>query len=820
VIDAVRARAKAVARRRWRAWLALGLLIGLAAGIVVSLVAGGRRVESAYDRFLAVSAPSDVAILDGGDFGFSGRLDLDRLAALPEVEESSKGSVYFMPRARWRNGRISTYDFLPLASQDGRLGTVIDRPRILAGRAADPDRPDEAVLGFVAADRLGLEPGDEVTLTLVPEASFQVALVEALAEFPDRISGRDPSNALDDALDDVEVVDVTVRVVGIVAAPGGFPPLTGDSPAFLHVTPAFAQHHADAQLVHQGTLFARVRDGVSIDAFKDEVARVAGDQDVPIGYTRADQADAVNRSLRLQAVALWALAGLIGAVAVIVLVQVLRRVAATESGDDAALRSIGFTRHQLVGCAVPRAVVIAASAAVVTVVVAVALSAVWSSGVARRAEPDPGLFLDARPVAIGIVFVVVFVLAVGLATTWLATAAGPTPRARRFRRGALLGGVRLPLPLSVGRREALDRRPAGAGSRAGSAVVMLAAATAAFAVTSTFESSLDRFLDTPEQFGWGWDLQIGGVASPDIAEPILEGLAANPDVEAVAAGAIAQFTVEDEPVTAYALDDVQGEVPAVVLEGRSPQRAREIALGGVTLRAIGAVVGDEVSVSVGETVARFRVVGRAVFPNIGDRGELGTGARVTWQGYRRLVPEPPRNTFLVAFGPGADAAAVSEQLRTSIEPVPATRARDRAPNDLQDLGRSDQAATLAALALSLLAVATLWQVLVTSASQRRVEHATLRTLGLYRRDLLVVFTSHALTLCVLGLLFGLPLGIVLGRWSWMLVADRLGFLARPEVPVTSLAAAAVGLLVVGAAASLYPGWRSARQHPARGLRTE
>ena len=39
-------------RARWRAWLAIALMLGIAAGVVMAAAAGARRTDSAVPRFL------------------------------------------------------------------------------------------------------------------------------------------------------------------------------------------------------------------------------------------------------------------------------------------------------------------------------------------------------------------------------------------------------------------------------------------------------------------------------------------------------------------------------------------------------------------------------------------------------------------------------------------------------------------------------------------------------------------------------------------------------------------------------------------------
>ena len=62
---AVWVRARAELRARWRAWLGLMLLLGLAGGTVMALAAGARRTDTAYDRLVAAAASRIVWMRDG-----------------------------------------------------------------------------------------------------------------------------------------------------------------------------------------------------------------------------------------------------------------------------------------------------------------------------------------------------------------------------------------------------------------------------------------------------------------------------------------------------------------------------------------------------------------------------------------------------------------------------------------------------------------------------------------------------------------------------------------------------------------------------------
>src|SRR6202034_4866532 len=69
-------------RGRWLSWAVLVLLVALAGGVVLTAVAGARRTDSAYARFLAAYKASD-ALVGPADYG-TGGYD-DALGSLPGV---------------------------------------------------------------------------------------------------------------------------------------------------------------------------------------------------------------------------------------------------------------------------------------------------------------------------------------------------------------------------------------------------------------------------------------------------------------------------------------------------------------------------------------------------------------------------------------------------------------------------------------------------------------------------------------------------------------------------------------------------------------
>ena len=132
----------------------------------------------------------------------------------------------------------------------------------------------------------------------------------------------------------------------------------------------------------------------------------------------------------------------------------------------------------------------------------------------------------------------------------------------------------------------------------------------------------------------------------------------------------------------------------------------------------------------------------------------------------------------------------------------------------------DAAPAVIAGLMALVAAITLLHALLTTAQRGRRTLALLRTLGFTGTQLQATVAWHALLLVGAAVVVGLPLGIVAGRWAWILFAQELGVVARSLVPEVALAVAAGAVLVAGVVVAAFPGWRAARIPVAAALRTD
>ena len=306
--------------------------------------------------------------------------------------------------------------------------------------------------------------------------------------------------------------------------------------------------------------------------------------------------------------------------------------------------------------------------------------------------------------------------------------------------------------------------------------------------------------------------------SPTSGHAVAAGLDENPAVAGYATGTITEIAVNGVRAEAFAVEPEGAGVGPALLAGRAPEHADEIVLGTQTLRAADARIGDDVRVLVGNESRRFRVVGRAVFPDVGDIGQLGRGAFLTFDAVDGVGGPAPRNVVLVKFAPDADRAAGVASLTRAIAPLPVTSAA--LPRDLASFGRVDGLPIAVAAILGVMAGAVLVYTLLTAIRRRRRDLAVLKSLGFLRRDVARTVTVQALTLAALAVVIGLPVGVVLGRFVWNRFADWQGIPSVPTVSVLALALVGVAVLVVAALIAIVPARLAARTRPADTLRAE
>ena len=489
------------------------------------------------------------------------------------------------------------------------------------------------------------------------------------------------------------------------------------------------------------------------------------------------------------------------------------------AADYPTLRALGVSRAQLILLGVGRAGLVAAVTAGVALIVAVALSPLMPIGRAGDLEPQPGIDFDVLVLAAGAALIFLAALAAGAiaaARTALAAGAPSSPVSIGARAGTSTP-IGLPPAMLAGIRLAFARGPGASGVAAGPIITGVVAAVAVAAAALIFSASLGKLLTTPSLYGQNWDYEAPFDPSdvPKLrAGGRIPGLPPGRWLNGAAVGASSSLVVGGNLVGVDAYDDVKGRVPPTVVEGRAPTRAGEILLARKTLDELDLQIGDSVEVRRGTRTAPMRVVGLGVLPE-GERVKFGEGAALTFEGFKRVVPDAILFLVHLNVATGAEHEAGMARLERQYDwPGPAR------PSSIGDFGGIEGMPTLIAGLLVLTAAAALAHALVTSVRRRRRELAILKTLGFVRGQILAAVAWQATTLAGIGLIVGLPLGVAAGRFVWNVFAEDLGVVPEPVVPAGWTLLIVPATLLIAVLIAAIPGRMAARTQPALALRTE
>jgi hypothetical protein len=426
--------------------------------------------------------------------------------------------------------------------------------------------------------------------------------------------------------------------------------------------------------------------------------------------------------------------------------------------------------------------------------------------------------------AIGIAATVAAVLLACALVAWI-TVRRLTRRPRggraRSRRAELVGVAAragAPVPAAVGASLALETGPSRSGGTARPALIAAVVGVLGVVGAVTLVGGIDDALHHPERVGRTWDLEATPSYSGLDVTAATGIVTSNPDI--AAAGLMSRFAavVEGKDVPLYSLRSLQGSMQFTILSGRSPDGDDELALGPRSAARLRAGVGD--SIAVGPSNRPMKVVGIALLAQT-PHTSFDEGAWLTPSGldvatgtvcctdirdevmYLRVRPGVTPETAqgeLGAKGLFADAPIV--------------------PPDVTNLSNVRSLPLLVAAFLVVLAIGAVAHALLTGARSRFHDLAVLRSLGLTPRQAAACVTWQAAIIGVVALAIGMPLGVIVGRQVWHLLADSLSFVyVGPLAALVLVLTVPVALIVLGLMA-LWPARGAARLHTAEVLRTE
>ncbi len=829
-------RFRATFRQRWGGYLALVLLVGLVGGLAMGAVAGARRTQASFPVYLASTNPSDV--LFAMEFapitkiGYSPRLER-AISRIPYVKRAVDLIGF--------DGTLQPLRALPNDAAPGEAPPAFegslngeyltqDRVTLIKGRMADPRREDEFVISAGGAQELGLHLGSILPLGFFTDAQ---AGSPTFAGYPT----------------DKPHLSIDMKLVGIVEAAQQ---VVQDDDAALGdqlavATPALTRRLAtccayysyvglqiDGGARHRGSVIS------AVEKLVPSYSSMQGPQ------TNAALVAKAERVVRPEAIA-FTVFGLIAALAALLICgQVIARLVRRNGDDGGVLRSLGAgpvmtTVDGLVG--VLGAV---ASGAILAVVVAVALSPLAPIGAVRPVYPDRGIAFDWTVLGLGFALLVVVLGATALLIAYrvsphraVSTSGGSVARTSRLVRAAAASG--LPPAAVTGIRSALGSDSGRDAAPVRSAVLGAVLAVAVVVTSIVFGASLNSLVSHPAQYGWNWDYAL--LSGFSGAEDLPAGQTAalfnhDPDVKWAGVNFV-DVQLHGQSVPALAVRP-NAEVGPTLLSGQPLRSADEVVLGPVTLAELHKHIGDTVLAGTGgRSPTRLRIVGTATMPTIGASGDpalqMGIGAVVSSSLYsaadlnQQGSPIPGPNAVFITVRPGVNASTALRSLQRIDRALSRPSGQDAPASGVVSVLRPAEIAdyravgsTPAALAgvLAAGALGAMALTLVASVRRRRREFALFKALGYTQRQLAATVAWQSSVSVAVGVVFGVPLGIILGKWLWTLFARGISAVPDPAVPVLSVVIIALGALVFANVVAAIPGRIAARTTTAILLRAE
>ncbi|MET0903738.1 MAG: ABC transporter permease [Acidimicrobiales bacterium] len=780
---------RALTRHR-RAAVALVLLIGVSGAVVLTSAAGARRSASAYDRFLEASHTADVQLQYGTSEGRQDpALDAEVLEALRADPAVDQAVPLYITVAF---AEETDYDLGIFAGPDPALYTEIDEPRLLEGRRPDPSDPHEVLINRFTQENLGVDVGDTVSIQTFSARQF---------------GAEDEFAAPDGPKIPMEIVGIAVTAYDLADAEfSGF-----------YGTPAFHEEYWGEAGGFGPTVEIRANPGHDINPVVDRVVSDFGLEEVFISE-RSDQAAKVEDGTRVLAVGLAAFALVAGLAALVAGAQALHRRMAETADDVPALRALGMSRTECTIAVVLSSLPVIVTGAGLAVVLALAGSLLMPIGQARRAEPNPGFDVDLLVLGTGALLLMLLLGATAAfgarrATRFGLAGSAPTPRrpvASLFASGYFAPSSQLGVAMALDPGEGRTSVPVR------SAIVGAAFGVAGVVAAVTFGAGLDALVEDPSSSGWNWTL------APDLPEEEVSELTSIEGVEDIGIIHFGQVEAGGERMTGVSMQADLGAPSFSVVRGRMPSGPSEVALGPKTADRLHLGIGDPLTITDPEAPDGEReavLVGEVLMPTMDDNA-FNEGIAMTPDALAVVAQTTGFDQAVVGFEDGIDEEEAARRVSDRLPEAISVYSFSSPPPDVANLLGVQFLPRLLGMFLGLLAIAAVGHALASSVRRRRHDLGVVRAVGFVARDVLRALTTQSWTLVAIGLAFGIPLGIALGRMAWQVVAEQIG--VRASAPTSALVLLAVTLLACVSAAllSVPPGVAAARQRSVDALRVE
>ncbi len=823
-------RLRATFARQWVHYLSLALLIALVGGLAMASLAGARRTDSSFPIYLRSTDPATTRAFTGYDdpqlgskTGYNPTINA-KIARLPDVERTAV-QVGF-------DGNVNlsgikgvhphfTAGETPPTIVGGSENLTLDRVTLVSGHLFRANHPDEAVINQQAASEIGVHVGSVIAIPFYSDAE-------------DNSSSYNGPPYL---FPKVTIVGVVVFNSSVVQDEID---QLGSGVVFL--SPKLTDRLENCCAYYSGTAI-QVRGGAkNVARVHEEIDKIDPLSRLGVGQgsSPAQVVAKAQQEIKPEAIALGVFGGIAGVAALLIAAQMIGRMVRTGASEARTVRALGADLSMTLASQLFGPLLAVVTGALLAVALAISLSPLAPLGPVRPVYPYPGVSFDWTVLGFGFL-----ALVLGLVATALVVAR------RELRRRAsrassetsswvtrVVEASALPLSMATGLRFALK---SGRGSDAApvrSAILGAILAIVVLVATVTFGASLNNLVSHPSLYGWNWNYALlsGFAGDEDMPLPQVTTLFDHDPYVAAWSGAnFATGELDGTPVPMM-VEQPNSLVAPPLTSGHGLESSTEVVLGKSTLAELHKRVGQTVVFSNGSTKpTTLTIVGTATMTPVSKGIEMGTGALVATSDFptrllntqQSSIPGP--NAVLIRLRPGANTTKALASFLVIRQEINRVHGDPGSSGGLVEHLRPAEIANYRSMGttpailgggLALGAVVALGLTLLASVRRRRRELALLKSLGFVGRQLASAVAWQSSVAVGLGLLVGIPIGIVIGRTLWILFANEIDAVPVASVPGFVIALIAIGSLLLANVVASVPGRMAARTPTALVLRDE
>lgn len=738
--------------RYWQSALIL-LSVGAAAALLYLGLAGLSAATAPYEKQMERANGAHAW------FYLHRQHETDQIAALPEVIRSVQRTV------------ATTF----LVAPDAEKVPWVDVT------ALSPGQP--SMMGYILLEGRDLQPGEEGTALLSASMARYLHLSAGDTVQVQTADGPRP-----------------VRLVGLIAEPKActFPRCSGQS---LYVPTATFAALPFSESDEAILLGVQLQDAQLADSFVSRVRTAnAGALRGAVSWLALQDFYQGDRLLNVVPILLFGIVAVIAAA--MILANIIGGAVLGQFKEIAVLKTLGFTAGQvLLLYAVQTAVLGLAGGALG--ILGGHLLAVNIMTPLARSMGTPDVLRLMPLVATGVVAIVLLVALLFTAlAAWRAIVQRPAamlatgfsaPRARTPLSVRVLAALRLPAPVVLGVKDAMARP-----GRAVITVLSLTVCLLTIIQSLNFPGIATQIWNNRDLIGINWDMTLEPKALPLAeAESAVRTL---PGLQGYYREIYRAATMVDQEfdLAVRAVDGDWNRFGFRLLEGRLPEQQGEILLAPRAWERLGAKIGDELRMQIGDKTIPVRIVGKYQ-----DQNNSGRVALMTQATFGPLVPDPQQRLLLrVKLEPGADWM---EARRLLME-----RTNYRLLVYLEDMEMPDFARDVVAMIRSLawvmaaIAVLSITGTGLLTAKEQMREVGIRKAIGMSPAQIVAAVASGGVWFGVIAVAVALPSGYLVHEGLSTAMAGVMGLGSIPLALPGSVLLLASGVGVGLAAAAVLP----------------